>query len=36
MLDNPPALLVIDEASMITEDVLKKIIDINSSIFRPF
>ena len=36
LLDNPPALLVIDEASMITEDVLKKIIDINSSIFRPF
>lgn len=30
--DNPPALLVIDEASMITEDVLKKIIDINSSL----
>nr|DAU52425.1 MAG TPA: Type III restriction enzyme, res subunit [Crassvirales sp.] len=36
MLDNPPALLVIDEASMITEDVLKKIIDINSSLSRPF
>lgn len=36
LLDNPPALLVIDEASMITEDVLKKIIDINSSISRPF
>ena len=34
--DNPPALLVIDEASMITEDVLKKIIDINSSLSRPF
>lgn len=33
--DNPPALLVIDEASMITEDVLKKIIDINSSLSRP-
>lgn len=32
LLDNPPALLVIDEASMITEDVLKKIIDINSSL----
>ncbi len=36
LLDNPPALLVIDEASMITEDVLKKIIDINSSLSRPF
>ena len=36
LLDNPPALLVIDEASMITEDVLKKIIDINSSLYRPF
>ena len=36
LLDNPPALLVIDEASMITEDVLKKIIDINSSLDRPF
>lgn len=36
LLDNPPALLVIDEASMITEDVLKKIININSSISRPF
>lgn len=36
LLDNPPALLVIDEASMITEDVLKKIIDINSSFSRPF
>ena len=34
LLDNPPALLVIDEASMITEDVLKKIIDINSSLSR--
>lgn len=34
--DNPPALLVIDEASMITEDVLKKIININSIISRPF
>lgn len=32
--DNPPALLVIDEASMITEDVLKKIIDINSSLSK--
>lgn len=32
LLDNPPALLVIDEASMITEDVLKKIIDINSNL----
>lgn len=36
LLDNPPALLVIDEASMITEDVLKKIIDINYSLSRPF
>lgn len=36
LLDNPPALLVIDEASMITEDVLKKIIDINSNLSRPF
>ena len=36
LLDNPPALLVTDEASMITEDVLKKIIDINSSLSRPF
>lgn len=36
LLGNPPALLVIDEASMITEDVLKKIIDINSSLSRPF
>ena len=36
LLDNPPALLVIDEASMITEDVLKKIIDINSSLSKPF
>lgn len=36
LLDNPPALLVIDEASMITEDVLKKIIDINSSLSRTF
>lgn len=36
LLDDPPALLVIDEASMITEDVLKKIIDINSSLSRPF
>lgn len=36
LLDNPPALLVIDEASMITEDVLKKIIDINSSLSRSF
>lgn len=36
LLDNPPALLVIDEASMITEDALKKIIDINSSLSRPF
>lgn len=36
LLENPPALLVIDEASMITEDVLKKIIDINSSLSRPF
>lgn len=36
LLDNPPALLVIDEASMITEDVLKKIIYINSSLSRPF
>lgn len=36
LLDNPPALLVIDEASMITEDVLKNIIDINSSLSRPF
>ena len=36
LLDNPPALLVIDEASMITEDVLKKIIDINSALSRPF
>ncbi len=36
LLDTPPALLVIDEASMITEDVLKKIIDINSSLSRPF
>ena len=36
LLDNPPALLVIDEASMITEYVLKKIIDINSSLSRPF
>lgn len=36
LLDNPPALLIIDEASMITEDVLKKIIDINSSLSRPF
>lgn len=36
LLDNPPALLVVDEASMITEDVLKKIIDINSSLSRPF
>lgn len=36
LLDNPPALLVIDEASMITEDVLKKIININSSLSRPF
>ena len=36
LLDNPPALLVIDEASMITEDVLKKIIDINSILDRPF
>lgn len=36
LLDNPPALLVIDEASMITEDVLKKIIGINSSLSRPF
>lgn len=36
LLDNPPALLVIDEASMITEGVLKKIIDINSSLSRPF
>lgn len=36
LLDNPPALLVIDEASMITEDVLKKIIDINSSLSIPF
>lgn len=36
LLDNPPTLLVIDEASMITEDVLKKIIDINSSLSRPF
>lgn len=36
LLDNPPALLVIDEASMITENVLKKIIDINSSLSRPF
>ena len=36
LFDNPPALLVIDEASMITEDVLKKIIDINSSLSRPF
>lgn len=36
LLDNPPALLVIDEVSMITEDVLKKIIDINSSLSRPF
>lgn len=36
LLDNPPALLVIDEASMITEDVLKKIIDINSSLSRQF
>lgn len=36
LLDNPPSLLVIDEASMITEDVLKKIIDINSSLSRPF
>lgn len=36
LLDNPPALLVIDEASMITEDVFKKIIDINSSLSRPF
>lgn len=35
LLDNPPALLVIDEASMITEDVLKKIIDINSSLSKP-
>lgn len=36
LLDNPPALLVIDETSMITEDVLKKIININSSLSRPF
>lgn len=36
LLDNPPALLVIDESSMITEDVLKKIININSSLSRPF
>ena len=36
LLDNPPALLVVDEASMITEDVLKRIIDINSSLSRPF
>lgn len=36
LLDNPPALLVIDEASMITEDILKKIININSSLSRPF
>lgn len=36
LLDNPPALLVIDEASMITEDVLKNIIDINSNLSRPF
>ena len=36
LLDNPPALLVIDEASMITEDVLKKIIYINTSLSRPF
>ena len=36
LLDNPPALLVIDEASMITEDVLKNIIYINSSLSRPF
>lgn len=36
LLDNPPALLVIDEASMITEDVLKKIIYINSSLSRQF
>ena len=34
LLDNPPALLVIDEASMITEDVLKKIIDINSGLSK--
>ena len=36
LIDDPPALLVIDEASMITEDVLKKIININSSLSRPF
>ncbi len=36
LVDEPPALLVIDEASMITEDVLKDIIDINKMHSRPF
>lgn len=36
LADNPPALLVIDEASMITEEVLQQIIDINKSLSRPF
>lgn len=34
--DNPPALLVIDEASMITEDILSKIIEINQYVTTPF
>lgn len=34
--DNPPALLVIDEASMITEDILSKIIKINQYVTTPF
>lgn len=36
LVDNPPALLVIDEASMITEEVLQQIIDINKSLSHPF
>lgn len=36
LLDSPPAVLVIDEASMITEDVLNKIITINEMLSRPF
>ena len=36
LLDAPPAILVIDEASMITEDVLNRIITINESLSRPF
>ena len=36
LLDSPPAILVIDEASMITEDVLNKIITINEMLSRPF